>query len=72
MLTGIFSRSEESREAISNRRDALAKLLVKLEGHIKNWSVYLKNIPTDSRQEEIVSFMENLHNEKIEKPDQLA
>ena len=69
MLTGIFSRSEDSREAVSNKRDVLAKLLVKLEGHIKNWNIYLKNISTDSRQEEITSFMENLYNEKVKKSD---
>ena len=63
-LTGIYARSEDFREAPINKRDSLSKLLTKLESHIKNWSVYLKNITLEERRDKIVSFITNIRDEK--------
>ncbi len=65
LLTGIFSRSEDSREVVINKRTALSKLLERLENHVKSWGVYLKGIPEEKRQDEIKSFMKNLVEEKL-------
>ncbi|MBW6441498.1 hypothetical protein K0B04_01135 [Patescibacteria group bacterium] len=64
LLTGIFSRSEDSREVIVNKRNSSSKLFSLLENHIKSWSVYLKNIPQESRKPEITSFIQKLLEEK--------
>lgn len=63
-LTGIFARSEDSREVPINKRESLSKLLTKLETHINNWSIYLKNIPLEERQGNIVNFVKNMCDEK--------
>jgi len=63
-LTGIYARSEDSREVPTNKRESLSKLLTKLESHIKNWSIYLKNIPLEERQEKIISFVKNMCDKK--------
>ena len=65
-LTGIYARSQDSREALINKRTSLSKLLTKLENHTKNWSVYLKNIPVEQRQETIISFVKNIRDEKTD------
>ena len=65
LLTGIFSRSEDSREVVVNKRTAFSKLFEKLDNHIKDWKVYLKKIPKEKRQDEIKSFMKNLIEEKL-------
>lgn len=64
LLTGIYARSEDSREALVNKRTSLSKLLTKLENHTKSWAVYLKNIPDEQRKEKIISFVKNLREEK--------
>ena len=63
-LTGMYARSEDSREALINKEKSLSKLLTKLENHIKNWSIYLKNIPLEERQGKIISFVKNMCDEK--------
>lgn len=63
-LTGIYARSEDSREALINKEKSLSKLLTKLESHIKNWSIYLKNISLEERQGKIISFVKNMCDEK--------
>ncbi len=63
-LTGMYSRSEDSREVPMNKRESLSKLLTKLENHIKNWAIYLKNIPEEQRQEKIISFVKKMLREK--------
>lgn len=63
-LTGIYARSEDSREVPINKRESLSKLLTRLESHIKNWSICLKNIPLEERQEKITSFVTNMRDEK--------
>ena len=65
LLSGIFSRSEDSREVIVNKRNASSKLFSLLENHIKSWGVYLKKIPHENRKTEIISFMHNLSDEKV-------
>lgn len=64
LLTGIYAKSEDSREALVNKRTSLSKLLTKLENHTKNWAVYLKNIPDEQRQEKIISFVKKMCDEK--------
>jgi len=64
LLTGIYARSEDSREALINKRTSLSKLLTKLENHTKSWAVYLKNIPEEQRQEKIISFVKKMRDEK--------
>ena len=63
-LTGMYARSEDSREALINKEKSLSKLLTKLENHIKNWSIYLKNIPLEERQGKIISFVKNMCDKK--------
>ena len=65
-LTGIFARSEDSREVPINKRESLSKLLTKLETHIKNWSIYVKNTSLDERRDEIISFVKNMRDEKTD------
>lgn len=60
LMTGMFSRSEDSREVIINKRTSLSKLMEKLEDHIKNWNTYLDNISEDKRESEIKSFVQDL------------
>lgn len=64
-LTGMYARSEDSRDVPVNKKESLSKLLNKLEGHIKNWSVYLKNVSPEEKQEKIVTFLKNMRDEKI-------
>jgi len=64
LLTGMFSRSEDSRDMIVNKRNASSKLFSKLEEHIKSWGIYLKNVPVEKRQERIVSFVKDIHDKK--------
>ncbi len=64
LLTGIYARSEDSREALINKRTSLSKLLTKLENHTKSWAVYLKNIPEEKRQEKIISFVKKMSDGK--------
>jgi protein subunit release factor B len=64
-LTGMYARSEDSRDVPVNKKESLSKLLNKLEGHIKNWSVCLKNVPPEEKQEKIVTFLKNMRDEKI-------
>ena len=64
LLTGIYAKSEDSREALVNKRTSLSKLLTKLENHTKSWAVYLKNIPDEQRQEKIISFVKKMCDEK--------
>lgn len=64
LLTGIYARSEDSREVPINKGKSLSKLLTRLESHIKNWSIYVKNTPLDERRDEIISFVTNMRDEK--------
>lgn len=64
-MTGMFARSEDSRETIMNRRSAFSKLYENLTNHLKNWNTYLKGVPEDEKKEEIESFMNDLAKEKL-------
>jgi len=65
LMTGMFSRSQDSRETLVNKRTAFSKLYENLTNHIKNWKSYLTGVSDERRQEEIKKFMGNLANEKV-------
>jgi hypothetical protein len=60
LMTGMFARSEDSRETLVNRRTAFSKLYENLTNHIKNWNTYLKGLPKDKRQDEIENFIKDM------------
>jgi hypothetical protein len=65
LMTGIFSRSEDSRETLVNKRTAFSKLYENLTNHVKKWETYLADVSEDKKQEEIESFVKNLSEEKL-------
>lgn len=59
-LTGIFSRSEDNREMLENKKESLSKLLERLEKHIANWKVYLRDVQKDKHREIIQDFINEI------------
>ncbi len=62
-LTGIYARSEDSREMLVNKKESMSKIFERLEKHIGNWRNYLRGELSD-KESLIEDFVKDLIKEK--------